>query len=323
MKKILTLLLLFSLVQISLFGQTCPDKQGTGGSSAVRWLNNGLFVMNWETSGANATYAALATSGTAISISGTIIGGTNDGNAFNLDLTQAEADDPNDTRIRPVNSANGNNGEAATFSGTITFFLDGGGTLVCDYSEGALPVDLISFNAKEQSASIVLNWQTASELNNDYFAIERSSNGRDFTEIAKQEGIGTSSEINNYAFEDINPEKGINYYRLRQVDFDGTTYYSHLVQAKFGNDTKGNELSVYPSVIQSAQTLMVDLEGFESSEKVKLSVININGKLMGSSIEVLAGQLISLPNTDLINGVYVLRVESATTVRSAKFVVKN
>src|SRR5690606_21541103 len=93
---------------------------------------------------------------------------------------------------------------------------------------GAAPVELTRFEARRTGDSqVLLSWETDSEKDNDYFAIERSGNGSDFGTIGKAPGKGTSQDKQQYRYTDGDPLPGINYYRLRQVDFDGKTDYSN------------------------------------------------------------------------------------------------
>jgi len=103
----------------------------------------------------------------------------------------------------------------------------------------AMPVTLTSFEAKAtNNKSVTLQWQTASEENNDYFSIEHSIDGTNFQEIATQAGNGTTELVQNYSFLHREVENGLHYYRLKQVDFDGKFEYSNIVTAtiKRSND---------------------------------------------------------------------------------------
>ncbi len=101
------------------------------------------------------------------------------------------------------------------------------------YDCSALPVELIGFEARVNSDNQVeLDWATASELNNDYFLIERSRDGAVWEVIAQVAGNGTTSQAMHYSTIDKEPYQGRSYYRLQQVDFDGTTAYSDLVNVK-------------------------------------------------------------------------------------------
>jgi hypothetical protein len=92
-----------------------------------------------------------------------------------------------------------------------------------------LPVELIQFSALKQTDGVLLNWTTASEINNDYFDIERSINGIDFEQIGRLAGSGTTSEIRKYSFTD-RETRSSSYYRLKQVDFDGAFEFSPFIK---------------------------------------------------------------------------------------------
>ena len=91
-----------------------------------------------------------------------------------------------------------------------------------------LPIELIYFKAKLVENIVKLTWATASELNNDYFTIERSSDGIHFEEIIRQRGAGNNTYTIYYKNEDKNPLKGYNFYRLKQTDYDGLFIYSAI-----------------------------------------------------------------------------------------------
>ena len=88
-----------------------------------------------------------------------------------------------------------------------------------------LPVQLIHFDAKLNNNSVQLSWQTASEVNNDFFTVLKSTNGLEFYEIQKISGAGSSSNLNSYHYTDHQISNGISYYRLQQTDFDGKTEF--------------------------------------------------------------------------------------------------
>jgi hypothetical protein len=92
-----------------------------------------------------------------------------------------------------------------------------------------LPVQLISFDLKKEPTNIILHWKTASEINNDYFDIEKSIDGINFVAIGRVFGNGNSSEINKYLFKDYVLQNKNVYYRLKQVDYDGAYQYSNII----------------------------------------------------------------------------------------------
>ncbi len=107
-----------------------------------------------------------------------------------------------------------------------------------------LPVTLVAFNAKKSSQKVNLDWQTASEKNADYFNVERSIDGNDFKLIGKISASGNSTSLKSYSLIDENPIFGNNYYRLKQIDFDGSFIYSDIKTVYLG---KTSLLSMYPN----------------------------------------------------------------------------
>ena len=95
-------------------------------------------------------------------------------------------------------------------------------------------VELLDFACFPENRSVALHWRTATERASDFFAIERSADGRTFAEIARIKGAGASTEPTDYTFTDENPLSGRNYYRLRQVDFDGRVAYSKVLNVHTG-----------------------------------------------------------------------------------------
>ncbi|MBK6932120.1 MAG: T9SS type A sorting domain-containing protein [Saprospirales bacterium] len=116
-----------------------------------------------------------------------------------------------------------------------------------DFTVGSnftLPVELRDFQARAIQRQALLQWSTASETNNHYFAVERSADGVGYEEIGRLSGAGTSRTIRNYDFWDNAPLTGANYYRLRQVDYDGQPAFSAVRRVEFHLNTP---FRVFPS----------------------------------------------------------------------------
>jgi uncharacterized repeat protein (TIGR01451 family) len=111
---------------------------------------------------------------------------------------------------------------------------------------GTLPVTWLSFNGRTERGGNYLTWSTASEVNNDYFEIQRSIDGQSFEVIGYVQGNGTISTQSNYALIDDKPFNGYNYYRLRQVDFDGTDDFSRTIVINTTGEGFGS-LKVFPN----------------------------------------------------------------------------
>lgn len=119
-------------------------------------------------------------------------------------------------------------GDKVTFSGVS--LLDGYYTLgVKDENAIVLPIQLISFIAKKVNNNVLVSWKTATEINNDYFTIERSFDGQHFTPVTRLNGAGNSTQLITYSVEDKDFVNGLNYYKLIQTDYDGNEIVSDII----------------------------------------------------------------------------------------------
>ena len=137
-----------------------------------------------------------------------------------------------------------------------------------------LPVELVSFTAKVDENVVELDWVTASEVNNDYFDIERSTDGLKFETIGQLPGMGTSNIKNSYKFYDESPVFGIVYYRLRQVDYDRKFEYSKIISIKVSL-SKGIELRIYPNPFEKETNISYTVP---NKAIVQIVVRSISGK---------------------------------------------
>ena len=126
-----------------------------------------------------------------------------------------------------------------------------------DYIHTALPVELLNFTATPLSKTTHLNWQTASERNASHFDVEHSSNGKTFDKIDKVKANVNSATLKDYNFIDDNPNNGINYYRLRQIDFDGAATLSNIVSVTFNIHQK---LQVFPNPAKDKLSIISETE---------------------------------------------------------------
>ncbi len=140
-----------------------------------------------------------------------------------------------------------------------------------DLTVAPLPVQLLTFEARATDDNVVLTWLTASELNSDYFGVESSPDGELWTEIKRVKGKGTVTTETNYQTTDDSPLMGKSYYRLAQVDLDGTKRYSTVRTVEF----KGTGIRLYPNPTVKRQ---VTLDVPAASSTVVISVMNILGQ---------------------------------------------
>ena len=124
------------------------------------------------------------------------------------------------------------------------------GAINTNQSSGSvmLPIELIYFESKVKEQSIYLQWATAHEESNSYFSIERKNRMFAFQELGRIEGQGTTYETHNYTFTDPHPAPGANYYRLKQVDYDGRFSYSPVVSVNWGGE---DGFRIFPSPVVS------------------------------------------------------------------------
>jgi len=175
-----------------------------------------------------------------------------------------------------------------------------------------LPVKMLSFSGSKNNSDAILKWTTSSEINNNYFSIERSMNGNDFSEIAKINGNGNSNRLISYRYTDANAEQisnyGIAYYRLVQVDFDGRKTPSDIVSVDFSGKKISHIIS-YPNPFTSELSLT-----FNASENgtAKFSVLDISGRsVFEKTVPIQKGnQTIIVNELDKIEtGIYFLSVK--------------
>jgi fibronectin-binding autotransporter adhesin len=163
-----------------------------------------------------------------------------------------------------------------------------------------LPVSLLTFGAvANQNKTVNVNWSTIQELNNDHFEVERSVDGLHFQSLGSVQGKGNAQKLNQYRFVDNAPTR-INYYRLKQVDMDGTIHYSKIVRVNMDQDTKV-ELSLFPVPAKtyltvSQQTIIQSIKVYDMDGLLQITQ-SANANQVSVTIE------------NLSPGVYIIEVQ--------------
>jgi hypothetical protein len=168
-----------------------------------------------------------------------------------------------------------------------------------------LPIVLSEFRAKVVGHSTLLTFTTATELNNSHFVIERSSNNQTWAEIGQVRGAGTSTEEQSYTFTDEKPLVGANYYRLKQVDFDGKYEYSPIRVVQFG---KTASVLLSPSPVADRLTVKV-AAAYE--EDAQVDIIAVTGQIVSSTILAAESTNLEVDVAGLPKGIYTLRIIAA------------
>jgi hypothetical protein len=315
------------------FGATTPNgevvvsrletENPTGASTIGGQADDEYFVIH--NYGTNATFSTL----TSLSL-------LNVGYIDPLDAAQPEVSSPLVLYKRSSMAYGATWGSSLANANTATSGYNG--SLVFDNSAGItsfsqlvfantsvdLPVELIQFDALRQNADeVLLNWATASEINNQGFQVERMLEGETaFTKIAWVAGKGNSVMTNHYQYIDKNSTLGISYYRLKQVDFDGTASYSEVRAVEGQSNGKYIDWKLYPNPVDGELHLT-----FKQLPKqitsVTLSIFSMNGKcLYQHKTAIKSNQTIILDQVkDLSAGAYMLSVETnEEEILSQKFI---
>lgn len=200
------------------------------------------------------------------------------------------------------------------------------GGITCQYSTGGniigshtLPVELGSVSANlDDQGRITLRWITYTELNNDFFTIEKSEDGIHFEVIGEESGSGTSFEENRYSFTDETPTDGMNYYRLSQTDFDGTSEAFPVLSIDV--TPKGNDqMNLFPNPTFG----FVNLTFSEaiSEKQATVNIQDLNGKLLQSQELLLEGATVRLDLGNVPQGMYIVTAQVGRQILHKKLSV--
>lgn len=197
------------------------------------------------------------------------------------------------------NVISGNNGsEFSSFTGKTSLVT--------------LPVELVRFEGEMEDGVVQLNWETSSEINNDYFVIEKSQDGVSFTEVDRVDGMGNSIVSNQYFFTEFSDDE-MAFYRLRQVDFDGSYEYSNII--KIGELNELDDLVVFPNPLIKGQFMTIYLK--QASE---VRLLDSNGSIV-SQKSVSVSNNVSFSTSNLVPGNYIAQVISESEIQFSKFLV--
>lgn len=186
-----------------------------------------------------------------------------------------------------------------------------------------LPVELISFSGESINNQIQLSWMTAMELNNDFFEVLHSGDGRTFNPIGTVKGNGNSDQPISYDFLHSTPMLGNNYYRLRQVDFDGTEEFHSIISVYNDHVRKGMEAKVYPNPSILDAMRMQILTG-DDHTPITMQVLNLEGQVL--VVEELAANIMMdekfCKDINLEPGIYITVIRQGDYVVTRRIVVK-
>lgn len=280
--------------------------------------NNSTFIIggdfnNGYSSGGEVTAGYVNIDGSNVSVGGSL---NNDyGSDINIDGggTLAITNDLTNDQAATIDIPNG----SLIVGGTITDDFGGIGAPCSDGCCGngcVLPVTLVAFDYELTGDHVVLNWMTASEVNNDYFTIERSLDGQIFEYAGKVSGSGTTDAPKNYYWEDERPLRSTTYYRLKQTDLDGTFKYKGILTVDYRNPEA--HLAVSPNPVSSGESFTV--LGEDLSNKV-WEIQSANGLVIAKgNFE----QASTVNTTGMESGIYLLNIKSNAYLKTVKIVIE-
>jgi len=194
------------------------------------------------------------------------------------------------TTVRYV-SNNGTSSDIPPSFGWVT--EPGGAPAGITLTGDVFPVTLAYFSARNVAEGILLSWETLNELNNSHFLIERSLDAK----LWQVQGNGTTDEISAYQFVDSAPLAGVSYYRLKQVDLNGTFDYSNIIEVSAGP----LPFRVFPNPVQDAVSIQFNGEGVS-----KVAILNMQGQVVKEWTTDASSM--QLPLGALPTGMYQLRI---------------
>ena len=179
----------------------------------------------------------------------------------------------------------------------------------------ALPIKLISFTADSyQDNSVLCNWVTASEINNDYFTLEKSTDAINFSPFAIVDGAGNSSQTLNYQYIDYELYRNLSYYRLKQTDFDGNFTYSQVISV-VNQQINQSTLNVYPNPSNGKVVVALGSGGWQSIE-----CYNVLGEKLGSWNLDLDMKEITIDISSYSKGMYFLKTNDGIKQEQVKLI---
>jgi len=291
---------------------TWPDDV-THINTAATGLSNGFNIVDrfWKIDANNYTTQPDALLGFVYNDNNEI-GGTNLINAGNEATLVAQSFDPVADAWRGLATSTsvfyGSYTAPQTVSGASVTNGDFYGSWTLSLLALLLPIELVEFEAECINGYSSINWTTASETNNDYFVIESSNNGIDFNGIATIDGAGSSAIQNEYEYTDYSDHSGTIYYRLAQVDYDGTTTYSDVVAVENCNGNLGN-VNVFSN---GSGNVNINIDA-DASAKYSVKIVDVRGRMIVAPKELSVNDGNNTFNLDVKEvgfGIYYVIVEN-------------
>jgi hypothetical protein len=219
----------------------------------------------------------------------------------------------------------GDNNDHATFDACPddqnTTAWSGVQTTLQNYSMNiTVPVEIVSFTVTTNLNNVIINWMTATEINNHGFEVQRSMDGAIFNTIAFIKGNGTTTISNRYSYTDANLYNGKHFYRLKQIDFDGNSTFSNIIEVDVENIVTGFDLSQnFPNPFNPSTSFKFS---FDSNEFATLKIYNSLGEEVASLFnkipEIGTVYSTNFDASKLSSGVYIYKLQQGNRIISKK-----
>lgn len=207
----------------------------------------------------------------------------------------------------------GNSSNGTITSNTVTSFSPF--TLGSSSSLNPLPISLLSFNAIPVNTNVLVKWSTSNETNNNFFTVERSLDGRTWSNIGIVKGAENSFTTLEYQFVDRAPVEGLQFYRLKQTDLNGEFTYSNIVPVKFNAENNTNVV-LFPQ--PAGDILNVSVQNTENLN-INIKILNAMGQQV-LELNNLNGSVIQIDLSTLTSGVYSMELNLDGTVTQTKLI---
>lgn len=289
-----------SAIKITANGQSASNSGNDGGGGAGAGGSIILQIINFSASSACAlTINANGGNGGSVGNAGAHGGGGGGGQGVIMfPVNQPTVNVVTST----TNGAPGTDNTGGTVSAGSGSGPNNGGVL--GLVSTPLPIELLNFDGTAENRIIELNWRTATEINNDYFTVEKSNDGVNFTILGAIKAINSTNSISSYQLNDNKPNKGTNYYRLKQTDLDGTFEYSKIINIEF---YKTFDFSIYPNPLNSGNSLSITFDKKYASQ-IELNIYDATGKnVLIKNIDATDQTEVKLDNLNLPSGIYLIQ----------------
>lgn len=234
-------------------------------------------------------------------------------------IIDRDGDDFQTLEETPISGSYDASTQVLTFTGVT---LQDGDWFTVGATDNTFPVEWLDLAAEATpSGQVAIRWATAQELNNDFFTVERSTDGRMFTSVTDVAGAGTTTAPTHYEAMDAEPVAGAAYYRIRQTDFDGQFSYSPMVEINL-SATNQIQLSLAPNPVAAGQSVQVRID--HPGGQAALRVLSLTGQeLYRQAVDLSGGmQQVALPLANLAPGTYLVQVQSGQGQAATQLVIR-